>query len=182
MLESQCLRFSSNGFLVSAILYVQNKTMGILKLASLAVCQHYHISVRDGLANLICILSHVPDTWEVAVYWRAISIPLSSCLSIKFAHHNENELQNWKKRGCLAAWQCLCSSVAALWWVSAPMAQQYAFQTFWRAWKGSSISPTPAGGTPLAHSRCKSGIYSSPWVFLPDSNADKSSSGLILHQ
>ena len=139
--EPQCLRFSSKGFSVAAIPYVRNKIMGILKLASLAACQHYQISGRDGLANMICILSHVSDTWEVAVYWRAIGIPLSSCLSMKFAHHNENELQNWKKRGCLAAWQFMYSSVAALWWVSAPVALQYAFQTLWRAWKGSSISP-----------------------------------------
>lgn len=74
-------------------------------------------------------------------------------------------LQNWKKRGCLAERQFLCSSIAALWWVSAPLALQHAFQTLWRAWNGSSISPAPAGGTRLAHSRCTSGIYSAPCFF-----------------
>ena len=57
--------------------YIQNKITGISKLLSLAACQHYWISGRDSFANLIHILSHVSDTWEVAVYWRTINIPLS---------------------------------------------------------------------------------------------------------
>lgn len=130
LLKAQCWRFSSKGFLVPAIPCVQNKIMGIEKLASVAACQHSRISGRDVLANLICILSHVSDTCEVALYWRAISIPLSSCLSMKFAHHNENELQNWKKRGCLAVWKFLCSCVAVLWWVSAPLHCSMPFRLF----------------------------------------------------
>lgn len=65
--------------------------MGILKLSSLAVWQHYQISRRDGPANLMWILSHTPDTYEVALYWRAIGNPLSLCPSGRFAHHNESE-------------------------------------------------------------------------------------------
>lgn len=124
------------------------------------------------------------DIWEVVVYYRAVSIPLLSCLSQKFVHHYKNELQNWKRKGCLAAQEILCFSDVTLKWVAAPVALQYDIQSL-EVIEGEQHLTKPLQEESLCPQKLivvAQVEFTQILNFLPDSSPDESSSGSILHQ
>lgn len=123
----------------------------------------------DGPANLIWILSHTSDTCEVALSWRAISNPPSSCPSEKFAHHNENYLQTWKKREWLGS--RTISVLLSYCPLMSFFPSGFAFRFFGGCGRAAVSHQFLQEQCSLAHLRCTAAIYRDPCFFawLPSS-------------
>lgn len=107
-------------------------------------------------------VSHI-DSYNVALYWRAIGNPLSSCPSAKFTHHNENELQTWKKRG----W--LCRTTISVLVSYCPLISffpsGFAFRFFGGCGRAAASHQLLQEQSSLAHMSCTAAVYRAPCFF-----------------